>query len=752
MPKKTPDAQHHVLVNELQGHLFPLLSFLKFCLDFETTEQDRAKLFQILRRFNLLNISEITVAMEKLSETQRHEQGQQIQAQPWRPQPSAEQLSVVAAQNKKKRKAPELSNLLVEDPLPRPESPQSTGVHNQLSLKQGQAINLAPNYHKHNPDILMSEVSPDQANTELRQQLRKEIRKKMETEWESKLAEKPLDVENLWRNKLRKKAKEVELETEYLCGKKRKQKIEEVVTHYKKKLEEAESHRNNDDMRALREEIDKLKKRLEKGPSLIKAAEERGRREGELEGYNKISLNPDLKPSQDRQNFDYLMKEKHKELADVKAARDSLFNDARKFGEETNAKIRARDQEIQRLQAELQAQPTQQPRAPDNTNALIAEGRALQVRFDSQMQELHSLRENYDQQATNMIKLLDLFQKKSEESSNHERQSDIKSKELSLQSEELRRSTEEVSSLRRENNQKCVQLKEISEQLAKTWGQLKQQRGEHYKNWLELGVYERQIKAQSNEIASLRARHQRVEVQSEETASLRSRHGDSKFSKQGEEKDRIIASLRELLHKSNPHQSTIYSQEEAKLLRRRLAKGDSKLVESESRLNAALIENASLRQNQDRIKKAMKVARDKGRMARTQASISWSHLEHAGRILSEQNAALAAVWLDKLARDNRVSELEAQLGWAVSTLEYNLTQLKDAEGKAAELITANGRVAELEAEKEEMKSQDRRRTKSGPEATPPEFFSDAETVPIKRFGKYRDASHRGRTKPRDEYR
>lgn len=604
----------------------------------------------------------------------------------------------------------------MQDPPRRPKAPQSIGAYNQLFPQQAQTINPAPHVRKHNQDMLISEAYPDQANTDLRQQLREEIRKEMETEWESKLAESTSEVENLWMKRWEQKAEEVEM-------------------HYIKKLKAAESHHNND-MRALHEEIDKLKKRLLRGPSLIKAAEERGRREGELDGYNKISLNPDLKPSQDRQNFDYLMKEKNKELADVRATRDSWFNDARKFREETSAKIRDRDHEIQRLQAELQTQPMQQPRAPDNTDALIAEGRALQFRFDSQTQELLSLREYYNQQATDTAKLRDLLQEKSKESSNHERQGVIKSKELTLQSEELRRRTEEVSILRRENDQKSVQLKDINEELAKTWGQLKKQRGEHYKNWLELGVYERRIQAQSKEIASLRARRQRqVEAQSKETASLRSRHGDSESSQQ--EKDRIIAGLRELLDKSNPHQSTKYGQEEAKRLRGRLAKSDRKLAESESRLNASLIENASLRQNQDRIKKAMKVARDKGRMARTQASISWSHLKHAGRILNEQNAALATVWLEKSALDKRVRELEAQLERAISTLEDNRTQLKDAEEKAAELVTANRRVAELEAEKEEMKSKDRRRTSSGPKAMPPEFFFDAEPVPIKRFGKCR---------------
>ncbi len=694
--------------------------------------------------------------MEKPSEAQQRVQGQQIPAQPARPQPSAQQPGAFAAQNKKKRKAEKLLDSEMQRPPRRPEAPSSIRAHNPPYPQQGQTIIPAPDDRKHNPSVLISEANPGEANTDLRQELRKEIRKEMETEWESKLAESTLKVENLWRKKWEQKAEEVEM-------------------HYIKKLKEVESHHNNDDIRALHEEIDKLKKRLLKGPSLIKAAEERGRREGELDGYNKLSLNPDLKPSQDRQNFDYLMKEKNKELADVRAVRDSWFNDARKFSEETNAKIRDRDHEIQRLQAELQNQPRQQPRAPDNTDALIAEGRALQFRFDSQTQELLSLREYYNQQATETAKLRDLLQKKSIESRNYERQSVTKSNELILQSEELRRMTEEVSILRRENDQKSVQLKDINEEFAKTWGQLKKQRVEHYNNWLELGVYERQIEAQSKEIASLRARrhrqdeaqsketashrqvetqsketashrqveaqskdtasHRQVEAQSKETAGLRPRHGDSESSQH--EKDRIIAGLRELLDKSNPHQSTKYGEEEAKRLRRRLAKSDRKLAESESRLNASLIENTSLRQNQDRIKKATKFARDKGRMARIQASISWSHLKHAGRILNEQNAALAAVWLDKSALEERVRELEAQLGRATSTLEDNRTELKDAEEKAAELVAANRRVAELEAEKEEMKSQDSGRTSSGPTAMPLEFFSHNEPVPIKRFGKYR---------------
>lgn len=180
-----------------------------------------------------------------------------------------------------------------------------------------------------------------------------------------------------------------------------------------------------------------------------------------------------------------------------------------------------------------------------------------------------------------------------------------------------------------------------------------------------------------------------------------------------------------MLDESNSHQSTKYGQEEAERLRRRPAKRDSKLAEGESRLNAALVENASLRQNQDRIKKATKFAWDKVRMARKQASISWSHLKHAERILNEQNEALTAVWFEKSALDKNLRELEAQLGRSISTLEDNRTQLKDTEEKPAKLLTANRRVADMEAENKEMKSQDRRQNNSGPKAMLPKFFSDA---------------------------
>lgn len=110
-----------------------------------------------------------------------------------------------------------------------------------------------------------------------------------------------------------------------------------------------------------------------------------------------------------------------------------------------NAKLRGRDQEIQRLQAQIQTQLLQQPIAPENTDALIAEGRRLQVQFDNQTQEFVNLRQQCNQQTTDLGNLTTQFKQKSEELSNSQGQRDTKSAELNLKSEELDKMTREVS-------------------------------------------------------------------------------------------------------------------------------------------------------------------------------------------------------------------------------------------------------------------------------------------------------------------
>ena len=532
----------------------------------------------ILVRTSLLESH--VAGMENLSGEQARSQGRQVTAEPTRirPPPTAEQLAQFAAshhQMRQKRAAPEPFTVEVEAPARRTEAPQSTGVHNQRFMPSSSAISeqqvpaIPPALSASDQESSTMDTNPNDhnyiqpvtaalsTNTDLREQLREEIRKEVELLYDSRLAKRTSELETIWRGKREERTKEVE-------------------NYWKQKLAEAMSSSRDDKTRDLHEEIEKLKTRVDKGPGLIKAAEERGRRQGELDGYNKLSLNPELKPSQDRLNFDCLMKEKDKELAEVKTVRDIWFRDARKYTEETNAKLQAKDQEIQHLQAQVQSRPPQQPLAPHNTEALLSEGRELQGRFDNQMQELVTLRQKCHQQADDLANWTAGFNQKLQESSDREQQLGVQSAELSEMSQELDKKTKEVSILRREIDQKAVELEDSSKELERKSGEINVLRDERQQGSKKLVEYRRQIEAQSKEIASLQARHDDSESSSKE-------------------KDRKIASLRELLDSSSSHQSSSSDQEEIKLLKENLAA-------SESLLNGARSENASLLDYQARSK------------------------------------------------------------------------------------------------------------------------------------------------------
>ena len=497
--------------------------------------------------------------MENSSEEQRRQQGEQTQTPRRRPQPTAEQLARFAAtdhQMKQKRKAPEPFALGVEAPARRTQAPQSSGVHNQrflpppspeLQHQEQMTIPTDPPF-----ECQASAVIPP---TDPRQQLREEIRKDLELVHAANLAKRTAEVEAVWRAKRDERTKVVE-------------------DYWKEKLAEAMSQSADDKTRKLYQENEKLKGRLDKGPALIKAAEERGRRQGELDGYNKLSLNPELKPSQDRLNFDFLMKEKDKQLADMKMARDNWLKDTKKYSEEMTVKLREKEQEIQRLQAQVQIQIPQQSMMQGRTDALIAEGQALQAEFRNQTQDLVSLQQSCNQQADILANQTARLNQKSQELSDCEQQLGIRSAELSEMSEELKKATKEVSNLRRESDRKSVELNESNGELGKKSEEIEKLReGRHHES-NELSNYVRQVESQSKEIARLQASH-----------------SDSESSNQ--EKDRKIASLRELLDNSKRHQSTSSDQERVKRLEKQLA-------ETQALLETERSENASLRDQQGR--------------------------------------------------------------------------------------------------------------------------------------------------------
>ncbi len=500
--------------------------------------------------------------MENISGEQRSEQGEQTPTQTTRPrpQPTAEQLARFAAadhKTKQKRKAQEPFALGVEAPTRRTQAPpQSSGIHNQRFLppaspgmQQQEQTTISGNQH------FQSQASAATLPTNPGQNLREEIRKELELVHKSNLAKRTAEVEAVWRAKRDERTKEVE-------------------NYWKGKLEEAISQRTDDKMRELSEEIEKLKGRLEKGPALIKAAEERGRRQGELDGYNKLSLNPELKPSQDRLNFDFLMKEKDKQLADMMMARTNWFSDTKKYSEEMSAKLREKDQEIMRLLAQIQVQPPQQSMGQENTDALMAEGQALQAKFENQAQDLVSLQRSCSQQANIIANLTTQLNENSQESRNSEQQLGIRSAELSVMSEELKKATKEVSSLRRESDHKSAELNESNGEMAKKSEEIEKLREGRHHDSEKLSNYKRQVESQAKEIAR-----------------IQSSHSDSEASNQ--EKDRKIASLRELLDNSKSRQSASSNQE-------RVGRLEKQLAESQALLQVERSENASLRDQQAR--------------------------------------------------------------------------------------------------------------------------------------------------------
>ncbi|MCJ1346158.1 hypothetical protein MMC31_004372, partial [Peltigera leucophlebia] len=370
-----------------------------------------------------------SAATENFSEEQTNEQGQQVTAESShiRPPPTVEQLTAFAASHHQTAQKHEASEAFVADyeaPVRRTEAPPSTGVHTQ------RFVGVTPNKRSHpalpslsanDHDHILASTSAIANNADMHKQLRMKIQKEVDSLYDSRLAKSTADLEAFWRAKRDERTKEVE-------------------NYWRQKLAEVLSKSKDETTKELHEEVEKLKARLQKGPGLIKAAEERGRRQGELDGYSKLSLNPELKPSQDRLNFDFLMKEKDKEIADVKTARDNWFKDARKFSEDTNSKLWEKDQEIRRLQALVQSPPPQPRRENDRKSV-----------------ELNDSSEELEKRAKKIKMLEEEGQKDSKELEMNRRQVQAQSEEIVS----LETRCNESESSNRDKDRKIANLREL---------------------------------------------------------------------------------------------------------------------------------------------------------------------------------------------------------------------------------------------------------------------------------------------------
>lgn len=125
--------------------------------------------------------------------------------------------------------------------------------------------------------------------------------------------------------------------------------------------------------------VEELRKRLD--PSKLKAAYDRGWREGGIAGYNKYSLNPETKSSDDRVAFENICKEKDK------AIHDQQVTMARYQKE-----LMARKSRIETLE---QQASLGSPQPPIQQQGQIITGRQIsdaEARFSAQGQELEARR------------------------------------------------------------------------------------------------------------------------------------------------------------------------------------------------------------------------------------------------------------------------------------------------------------------------------------------------------------------------
>ena len=136
-----------------------------------------------------------------------------------------------------------------------------------------------------------------------------------------------------------------------------------------------ERQQNQDKLDAAESKIEELRKRLD--PSKLMEAYDRGFREGGLEGYNKYSLNPETKASDDRLAFEKICKEKDQAIHNQNLT-------LAKYQEELIAKRRL----IQDLEQQAGISAPQTPTQQQSQNISSQQILDAEVRFSAQTQEL----------------------------------------------------------------------------------------------------------------------------------------------------------------------------------------------------------------------------------------------------------------------------------------------------------------------------------------------------------------------------
>lgn len=125
------------------------------------------------------------------------------------------------------------------------------------------------------------------------------------------------------------------------------------------------------------EKIEELRKKLD--PAKVKAAYDRGWRDGGIAGFNKYSLNPETKPNDDRLAFENICKEKDKAIHDQQLT-------MAKYQKE----LMARRSRIEMLERQVNLGTQQPPTQQQGENITGQQILDAEARFSAQRQELEA--------------------------------------------------------------------------------------------------------------------------------------------------------------------------------------------------------------------------------------------------------------------------------------------------------------------------------------------------------------------------
>lgn len=231
----------------------------------------------------------------------------------------------------------------------------------------------------------------------------------------------------------------------------------------------AEGRRENEDrLDEAEAKVEELRKKLD--PLKLKATYERGWRDGGIAGYNKYSLNPETKPSDDRLAFEKICQEKDQAIHNQQVTMASYQKE-----------LMARKHRIEMLEQQVNFAAPQHPAQQQGQGISGEQVSEAEARFSAQGQELAATKaqnELMKQDLTNWqvqwgLITADLEQWKAAFNTKAE-QLDACQRQLGQSYRELKESKAEADQLAVTNSIKAGSLKAASEELDRLYTKLAQ--------------------------------------------------------------------------------------------------------------------------------------------------------------------------------------------------------------------------------------------------------------------------------------